>query len=254
LDSEETAMPLNRIITFAIAALLTAVSVAGAAAEDQGQKDDGQEQVYAIQNRIFDKRHELAFACGYIPDMDFYDSFPVSLAYSYHYDETWEWEVLRGQWVLGREKDLKSDLENEFGATPEDFDRIDYAFHSSLVMKPTYGKDALGRQKILNHETFVSAGIGMISYERKHSFGPDSYERALSLAFGMGRKYFLNEHLCLDLELRDLINFKDEGVENNIYVGFGFGFRFNLEPRKSEDEGELKVFKSRIRGRDSDGQ
>ena len=58
------------------------------------------------------------------------------------------------------------------------------------------------------------------------------------------RKIFLTENLCLNIELRDWINFRTDETTNNFQVGLSLGFRFNLSPRKTtKDETAEKVKK-----------
>ncbi len=221
--------------------LLLGWAPAGLAAEAAGEED-----VSAIQNRIFDRYHEIGVPVGFIPDDDFYYDFPVGVSYTYNFNENWAWEVARGQWVINAEKDLKDDLESDFGITPSEFDKIKFTVHSNLILKPSYGKDALWNKYIINHETYLLAGGGIVYYERETSTGEESSETAPSLSLGVGRKYFLNDKFCLNLEVRDLVNFKDEGVENNVYLGVGLGFRFDLGPRRPMRETSVDRFKGYI--------
>lgn len=225
-------------------ALLFLAGLAPAARSAQGDP----EQVFAIQERRFARFHELALAVGFIPDEDFNYDYPVGLSYTFNFNENLAWEVLRGQWVFNYEKDLRQDLENDFGVTPESFDEMRYTVHSSFVLKPSYGKDALWNRWLVNHETFVLAGAGITGYERQFSDGETENETALSLSFGLGRKFFLNESFCLNLEVRDLVNFKEDGVENNVYLGMSLGFRFNLSPREPDRTGQVEDFRRRLKG------
>jgi len=197
------------------------------------EEDEGKDHVYAIQSRIFDRSHELDLILGYIPDDDFYNAYPIGLSYIFHFNENFAWEVLRGQWVINKERDIKTDLETNFGVTPERFDSIKYLAHTHLIFKPNYGKDAILNRSIINHEGYLFIGGGVVGYERKYSNGDIATETAPSISLGFGRKYFLSKSLSMNLELRDLINLKEEGVENNVLLGITIGFRFDLSPRKT---------------------
>jgi outer membrane beta-barrel protein len=211
-----------------------------------GAKDSG-EEVFAIQERIFDRDHEVGLVLGYIPDERFQHAFPAGLDYLFNFNENLAWEVGRAQYFFNVDKDLKEDLEKEFGATPEEFDRRKYSIHTSLLLKPSYGKDALWNRRIVNHETFVALGAGIAAYERETSTGEKSSELAPSLSFGLGRKYFLGPKLCLNLEIRDFVDFKDAGVENHVFLGIGLGYRFNLKPRKPPEDEAAKRLKGYLK-------
>jgi outer membrane beta-barrel protein len=212
-----------------------------ARAEDKGEK------VFAIQERIFDRFHEVTFLGGYIPDDDFHRAFPLGASYTLNFNENLAWEVVRAQWVLNVQKDLRRDLESEFGVAPSTFDRIQYTLHSNVVLKPTYGKDAYWNRWVVNHETYVLAGAGVTGYERELSAGGSDTETAFSLSFGLGRRYFLSGSTCLNLEIRDLLNFKKDKIQNNVYLGLGLGLRFNLSPRKAPKSPEADLFRQQLK-------
>jgi outer membrane beta-barrel protein len=197
-----------------------------------------EQTVSVVQEKIYDRDHEIGFQLGYIPDDDFYQSFPLGGNYLYHFDDHLAWEVVRAQWSINTDRDIKDRLIQDYAVVPEEFDALQYLVHTSLVIKPTYGKDSIWNAGILNHEGFLSVGIGFAGYERDYSFGPSTTERAISLAFGLGRKYFISQSLSVNLELRDYLIFKDEATENNIYLGLGLAYRFNMAPRKAAAENE----------------
>jgi outer membrane beta-barrel protein len=216
-----------------------------------GNPDAG-EHVKAIQERIFHRHHEIGLNVGYIPDDDFYYAFPVGLGYTYSFNDHFSWEVVRAQLAVNTEKDLKDKLEENFGVTPQEFSEPKYFIHSHLVFKPSYGKDAVWNRRLINHETYLFLGGGMVNYERDYSYGSSDSENAPSLSFGFGRKYFLNQNLCLNLEVRDTVTFKDDETENNIWFGVSLGFRFNLSPRKTDRDSTIELLDHYLRDRDNE--
>lgn len=192
-----------------------------------------QESVSVIQERIFDRKHEVTLTGGYIPDDDFYELTPLGVAYTYHFNKFVAWEVGRAQYVMSSEKPLKNNLEQEFSVTPEEFDRLTYMAHTTFLLKPSYGKDAIWDHTILNHETYFGLGAGIANYEREYSFGEASEETVFSLTAGMGRKYFLSKRFALNLDLKSYTNFKDDKTETNVYLGIGISYRFNFSDRSN---------------------
>lgn len=192
--------------------------------------------VYAIQNKMFHKNHELTFVSGYVADDDFYNVFPLGISYTFNFNDRISWEVARGEYMINREKDLKGELESEFGVAPSEFMEPVYMIHSSLIVRPFYGKDSYLNKRVINHETYFSLGGGITNYEEKFIDEPSETENVISLSIGAGKKVFVNKKLCVNFEIRDLIRFKDDDTENTIFFGVGIGFRFNLLPRKTEDD------------------
>jgi outer membrane beta-barrel protein len=206
-------------------------------------KDD--EKVFAVQERVFDRHHEIGLSFGYIPDDNFYNAYPVGIGYTYHFNPYLAWEVIRGQYMFTQEKDIKKKLEKEFGVTPEVFLQPKYMVHSNIIIKPLYGKEALWNKGIINHESYLIFGGGMINYEKKYSDGTKDSESDPSICVGAGTRYFINRNLCTTLEIRDLVNLKKDKTENNVYFGLGLSFQFNIFPDKSQQDeavGKLKGY------------
>ena len=135
-------------------------------------------------------------------------------------------------------------MEEEFGVTPEEFPEQRYMIHSHLMFKPLYGKSALLNRKVTNHETYLFGGAGVVNYEWQYSTGETRTENALSLSFGAGMRYFLTKRFCLNIEVRDLVNFMEDDTKNYLAFGLGVGFRFNLGPRRVEEDPTAKKIKS----------
>lgn len=210
-----------------LTAIATVLTISSVNANEQIQN----ESVSVIQNRIYDRFHEIDLLFGYIPDDDFYLASPLGLSYTYHFNENIAWEVIRAQAVINIDRDLKETLRDDYGVAPTEFDKITSMFHSNFIFKPTYGKDAILNSSILNHEGYLLAGLGIFNYQRAYSDGSESAETASSLSLGIGRKYFINETYSINLELRDYVTFKSSGTENNLYLGMSIGYRFNMAPR-----------------------
>lgn len=210
------------------------------------------EQVFAVQERIFHRNHEIGFLIGNIVDDDFYNVYPLGLSYTYHFNDHLAWEVVRGQYMLNREKDLKKDLENKFGVTPSEFSEPRYLFHSSLVIKPFYGKESLWNRGIVNRESAFFVGAGIVNYEKQYSFGDPTTENAPSICLGYAAKFFLSKNICMNFEIRDLINMKDDGTENDVYLGLALSLRFNLSPRKSPEDETISKLQYYLKEHESD--
>lgn len=227
---------MKKVVFWTLALLLTMGSCYTGFCADN---DDEGEKVYAIQERIYHRNHELSVMGGYIPNEDFYEAFPVGLGYTFNFNEYFSWEVARGQYVFTSEKELKKDIEEEADLTPSLFAEPKYMVHSHLVFRPFYGKAAVVNRGIVNRETYLFLGGGVVSYEWQTPDGTEDNELVNSISFGLGTKYFINENLCMNLEIRDLVNIWDNDTDNRIYFGIGFGFRFNLLPRKMERDSDV---------------
>ncbi|WP_075188061.1 outer membrane beta-barrel domain-containing protein [Teredinibacter haidensis] len=204
---------------------------------DENDRSDVPE-VTIIQERIFDKKNEVGLSLGYLPDDNFYEAFPVTINYIHHFDEHYAWEVIRASYMLNNERDIKRDLEENFGVTPSTFDEFVSHIETSFIVKPTYGKDSLWNKLILNHEGYFSFGAGVATYEKKFSYDSPQQESALTVSVGIGRKYFFNRSVNISLDLKEIVVFKEDTTESSVYMGVGFNYRFDLfgSMRKIDEE------------------
>jgi outer membrane beta-barrel protein len=209
---------------------------------DDSKESETEEKVAAIQNRVFFRYHELGLSTGYIADDDFFHIYPLAASYTFNYSELWSLEVFRFQYMFTQEKDLKGEL-LELGVEPSRYPEQKYALHSHLIIKPFYGKSAFFNRSIINHETYFFAGGGVTQYEWLRSYGESETENAPSLSFGGGMKFFLNDRFCLNFEIRDVVNIREDDTENNVFFGLGLGFRFDLSPRESETDPTVEKLK-----------
>lgn len=199
------------------------------------------EPVYAIQEKVFFKHHELSFVTGYISNEDFYEVFPFGLAYTYHFDDTTSWEVARVYYDVTMEKDLMEDLVNDHGAAPEQFYKPKAQLLSHFIYRPMYGKDAVLNESILNHETFFFIGGGIDIYSKHDPDEETSDEFAFCGSFGAGIKYFINDKVNVSVELRDMISYREDEMVNRLWFGVNFGYRFNMKARKSYSDKTLNT-------------
>ena len=224
-----------------LAFTLIAVAISAGAPNGWCEDQTAEEEVFAVQNRVFHKSHEIALSLGYIADDEFFMVYPISVGYTYHLNNKWSWEVGRLQYFYNKDRGLKGTLEDPpFNAQPEFFIEPKYMLNSHLVFRPLYGKSAVMNKRVVNHETYLFAGPGITGYEKNYSTGDSDTEDVFNLSFGAGFKYFLNERWCLNVEARDIISFRDNDNENNVYFGIGVGYRFNMAPRKVQEDPTLK--------------
>ncbi len=113
-----------QFILFGLASIMFAASV-------QAESVFDSETVSVIQERIYDRKHEIGFTMAYIPDDDFYEEYPLAVSYTYHFNKHVAWEVGRFQYFLTQEKDLKGTLQ-EYDLAAVSYDKPLYMLHSSL--------------------------------------------------------------------------------------------------------------------------
>lgn len=195
-----------------------------------------QEDVSAVQNRIYDRNHEISLRGGIMPNAAFFVNYPFSAAYTYHLNEWLGWEVVRGTYYTNKTRALTQALIEEYEVSPSEFDYPVYAMQSAIVVKPTYGKDSWFNKTVMHHQTYLTFGGGLTGYQKEYTYGAPSSELAWSVRAGVGRKYFLSQNLALSFEIENHYAFKTEKNEHFLQLNAGLDIRFNLTERNNEGQ------------------
>jgi len=194
----------------------------------EDRNDDNKPEVTIIQERLFDKKREVGIELGYIPDDNFYEVYPLTVSFTHHFNERYAWEVIRASQMITKDRDIKADLEDNFGVTPSTFDEFNNHIETSFVIKPTYGKDSLWNKRVINHEGYISFGAGIATFEKQVSYGNQEKQSAMTASIAIGRKYFISKSFNISLTFKDMLVFKELNTENYIYLGVGLNYRFDL--------------------------
>ncbi len=223
-----------KLVTKGVLAFSAVFALTAQAAEEH-------EYTAAVQERLYQQKHELTFWGGVVPDEDFTINYPLSVGYRYHFNEHYAWEAVRASYYVTKARQLQSDLVEDYGIAPSDFDYPLYSAFSSFVFKPSYGKDSYFNRWVVNHEAHFSVGGGLVGFLKEYNYGPNTEELAWALRFAAGRKYYLNNTFAINLEIEETYYFKEEGMTNNLGLNAGLSFQFSFKKHQAEESEELKL-------------
>lgn len=118
--------------------------------------------VSAVQERNFRMNHELTLGLGVLPLDAFYKGLSVQLGYTYHFNDSFAWQVARGLYSYNLNTGLRNQLERDFAVLPTQFPEVQYMVGSDLVWTPLYGKGAILNRKVAWFEGFVVLGASAL--------------------------------------------------------------------------------------------
>lgn len=238
-DFKERMVFMRRFVISLILVILFLVTIGHA----YSAESEADEPVFAIQEKIFHKYHELAFVTGYNGGEDFYQVYPLGIAYTFHFNDNISWEVARVYMNYTTKKDILNKLLDDFGAAPVSFYEPKYQILTHLVVRPFYGKDAVINKAILNHETYFYMGGGFDFYTENFSDGFTAGKNKTSqiISSGAGIKYFINQDFDIAFEVRDFITYRGGDMVNTVWFGVNLGFRFNMGARQSYSDETISI-------------
>jgi outer membrane beta-barrel protein len=143
-------------------ALLLVFSLLPAVALGQAEELLNPGSVSAVQDRAYRMGHELTLGVGVLPLDAFYKGLTAQVAYTYHFSDSFAWQVGRGMYSYNVDTGLKEQLERDFTASPTAFDQVNWMVGSDLVWSPFYGKMAFLNRSVTHFEAFVSGGLSVL--------------------------------------------------------------------------------------------
>jgi len=209
---------------------------------------EASEKITTLQNRVYNRTHELTAFAGVIPDDQFFISYPITGAYTFNLNDWLAWEAIRGRAFINTKRQLYNTLVDNYELAPSEFDYPVFSAYSSAVIKPTYGKDSWFNSAVINHQTYFSVGGGIAAFEKTYTYDEPTQELAYSVRIGAGRKYFLNSLMALNFEVEETFAFKEAEVTKNLQLNIGLDIRFNLGRARQKDNNDLEALYKYLEG------
>lgn len=153
--------------------------------------------VSAVQERTYRMNHEITLSVGVLPLDAFYKGIMAQVAYTAHFSDSFAWQVGRAMYSYNLDTGLRNQLEQSFGASPVDFDEVQYAIGSDLVWSPIYGKTTFLNSSVKHFEVYLLGGGSIIRLSRA-GFRP-------ALDVGIGARLFSSKVLSFRLDVTDNI-------------------------------------------------
>jgi outer membrane beta-barrel protein len=173
-------------------ALLVAAALLPSVALAQAEELENPGKVAAVQERLFRMNQELSLGIGTLPLDAFYKGFGPQVTYTFHFTDTFAWQIGRGMYSYAASTSLRQQLEREFGVLPTQFDTVQWMAGSDLVWSPIYGKTSFLNQSVLHFEAFAMIGGTLI--KTSQAFRP-------ALDLGVGVRVFTSRFVSYRLDI-----------------------------------------------------
>jgi outer membrane beta-barrel protein len=173
--------------------------------------------VSAVQARMFQMHHELSLGVGFLPSDAYTRGICAQVAYTYHFSDSFAWRVGRGFFSYGLSTGLREQLERRYSVAPSDFDRVEWAVGSDLILSPLYGKSAFFNRSLLWFEVYVLGGAS--AFKLNSGFSP-------AASIGAGVRVFRSQNLSVRFDALNHFLFPVKRLsvfDVQLSVSFNFG-------------------------------
>ncbi len=196
--------------------------------------DDGDKgRIYAVQKKLYNLKHELNLGAGFLPMDALYKGLSFNGGYTYHLSHHWAWEVFQFVGSINIDTGLKKKLQDVPKVTPPVYQEVNYMAGSNAVFVPFYGKVTWLNRNVIQFEGSFTGGLGVAKYSSYEIAGAgqktnekESYSPSIN--FGTGLRVFINNRWSLRLDIRDYMNFIDDGLDNVVNIGLSLSWNFLL--------------------------
>jgi outer membrane beta-barrel protein len=195
--------PRYRTVPIVRYALLLLLSLAPGLALAQAEALENPGTTSAVQDRLYQMNHELTFGLGVMPADAFYKGYYAGLSYTYHFSDTFAWQVGRGGYSYNVKTSLRRQLERDFGVAPTNTafeDEVEWMVGSDVLWSPFYGKTSILNSKVLHFEAFLLGGATVFKLNRDGGFRP-------AANVGLGVRVFKSDNISFRLDVTNNVVF-----------------------------------------------
>ena len=178
--------------------LSTLIFLLPAAVIAQAEQLENPGTVLAVQDREYRKNHEVTLAIGALPLDAFYKGYIAQVGYTFHFTDTFAWQVGRFAYSFDVDTGLKSQLFNQWGVTPTQFPEVQWMAGSDLVWTPIYGKISFLNRSVTHFEVFLLAGATVFDLTNVPGL---PFRPGVNL--GLGARLFITQHVSFRLDVTD---------------------------------------------------
>jgi outer membrane beta-barrel protein len=194
--------------------------------------DDADEvATYAVQSRLFREGVELNAGLGFLPLNAFFKGFAVEGSVTYHFSNTWAWEIGQGAYVFAQTTTgLEDQLIKNFNVQPTANPSADFLGSTNLVFTPFYGKLAGLNHSVSHIELFFPVGLALGHYQ--NTGASSAFSEGLDI--GLGIRWFLSTHWAFRVEARDFLltpGFSPFSVTQELFITLGLSVAFGGDER-----------------------
>ena len=193
--------------------------------DDDGLQNPG--KVEAVQNREFRLDHELSLGVGVLPLDAFYKGLTVQVGYTFHFSDSFAWQVGRALYSYDVKTGLEDQLERDFRVQPTTLQEVQWMVGSDLVWSPIYGKASFDNDSVHHFGAWLLVGGSVIKFRSTGSDGGTLQAFKPAVNFGLGVRLFQSRRVSYRLDLTDNVVISKQSIFNvpslQLSVAFNFG-------------------------------
>ncbi len=172
--------------------------------------------ISSLETNIQPHRHSIFLGMDNLPFNAYYAGLGISASYQFNFTKNFAWEIARGSYFFSVEKDLTTELAEEFRVNPERIEKVEAIVKSNIKYYFVYGKWLFLEKYIRYFRLGVLAGPAMAFTSEEMKFLANA-----GLCFDLS----INRHFWATFEFQDSISIEEDF---ETYPAFNFGMKLSF--------------------------
>jgi outer membrane beta-barrel protein len=188
-----------------------ALSLLPSVAWAQAEELENPGTTLAVQERPYQLVHELSLGIGVLPLDAFYTGYTAQLGYTYHFSDTFAWQVGRFAYSYDIDTGLKGALLQSFGVQPTPYPQVTWIAGSDLIWSPIFGKWTFLNRTVVPFEGYLMGGVSVLDLTNQAA---GNLPFVVGINLGVGLRVFYSQHVSVKLDICDNIAFTAPSLTN----------------------------------------
>lgn len=182
--------------------------------------------VSAVQDRLFRMNHELTLGIGVLPIDAFYKGLTAEVGYTYHFSDSFAWQVGRAMYSYDVNTGLEDQLERDFHVKPTTHEQVQWMVGSDVMWSPFYGKTSFLNRSVSHFDAFFLLGGSLLKTTggEADSASLNQFKPAVNL--GIGARLYSSRRISYRLDLTDNVVISKDRIFNVATVQLGVALNF----------------------------
>jgi outer membrane beta-barrel protein len=194
------------------------------AGEDEDLENPG--TVSAVQDRLYRMNQELTLGVGVLPIDAFYKGLTAQVGYTFHFSDSFAWQVGRALYSYDVNTGLEDQLERDFHVKPTTHEQVQWMVGSDLVWSPWYGKTSFLNRSVSHFDAFLSLGASVIKFTGGDTSSANLNQFKPAVNLGLGARLYSSRRVSYRLDLTDNVVVTKDRIFNVATVQLSLALNF----------------------------
>lgn len=178
-----------------------------------------------VEQRLYAPHHEFRLAVAYLPQDPFWKAVGPDLSYTWHLNEYFSWEVVRGAVFTTYDSSLRNKLKSEFDKSQDPYEKASFIVASHVQITPFYGRYTVMNRGVVHQETYFTLGLAANGWTKPNDGKTNGGGVRPGFDGGLGFRWYLSRRASVKLEVLENLFMRSDGTAGDeVWLTLGASF------------------------------